>query len=387
MIALWSSGATSAPARHVYVAPRLEGSRLVIDGDLGKAEWQAVPWSTPFDEIRGVVDAPEGTRPSDACRTRMKMLWDDEFLYIGAMLESDVAVVASFTERNSPIFQKDTDFEVFIDAAGSCHCYKELEINALNVVWNLLLTRPYSNGGGEHSGRVAQPGAPCYYEVAAQRTATRLLSGALGDPTGATWSVEIALAHSDTLARQPGVRAPAVGTRWRINFSRVERCGEVNWTWQPQTVWEPRERRYVGKVNMHLPDAWGLVEFGAMDTSAAGQSQPGAPSPSDAAHAAAFQLYYAQLMHRDLHGSFAPSVRALSDSGLLVEADLVPCELGIATDAQALAIGAPYEPEPEASEPEPGTVFVATAFDPSTGHSVSVRHDRLVVTRAPGSLV
>ena len=79
-------------------------------------------------------------------------------------------------------------------------------------------------------------------------------------------------------------------------------------------------------------------------------------------------------------------MRALSDSGLLVEADLAPCELDIATDAQALAIGGPYEPEPEASEPEPGTVFVATAFDPSTGHSVSVRHDRLVVTRAPGSL-
>ena len=34
------------------------------------------------------------------------------------------------------------------DAAGSCHNYKELELNAKNVVWNLLLTRPYADGGG-----------------------------------------------------------------------------------------------------------------------------------------------------------------------------------------------------------------------------------------------
>ena len=76
-------------------------------------------------------------------------------------------------------------------------------------------------------------------------------------------------------------------------FSRVERKGEVNWTvcrvhartrscspcqgsvghgvhscsslamsvqWAPQVVWEPRSRKYEGKINMHLPDAFGYVE-------------------------------------------------------------------------------------------------------------------------------
>ena len=218
----------------------------------------------------------------------MKMLWDDSHLYVCAIVESTSEVVSSFTERNSPIFQKDSDFEVFIDAAGTHHSYKELEVNPSNVVWNLLLTRPYADGGGEHSGRVAAPGAPDFYEVAAQRTATRLLKGRLGAPSGATWAVEIAMAHSDTLVCQPSARPPAVGHRWRINFSRVEECGAVNWTyarvhassqtpsrppgllahesqppmfarriavrrWGPQVVWQPRTGRYEGQVNMHLP--------------------------------------------------------------------------------------------------------------------------------------
>jgi len=295
------------------------------------------------------------------------------------VLESDFAVVASFTKRNSPIFQKDSDFEVFIDAAGSCHCYKELEVNAINTVWNLLLTRPYSNGGGEHSGRVAEPGAPDYYEVAAQRTATRLLSGALDDPAGATWAVEIALAHSDTLARQPGAQAPSVGARWRINFSRVERCGEVNWTWQPQTVWEPSKRRYQGMVNMHLPDAWGFVEFGeeGLRVQEAGQNFPVAAAPEDAAHDAAFRLYYAQHAYREAKGSFAPSVEALSD--YINEAALAPCALTISTDADdmAAAMGSGGEAQGASAEPK---AFVATATH-LDGASVSVRHDRLVVSR------
>ena len=166
-----------------------------------------------------------------------------------------------FTERNSPIYQKDSDFEVFIDADYSCHQYKEFEVNPNNVVWNLMLTQPYADGGEECSGRVATPKEnDRYYEVAKQRSATRLLSGAIGDPNGATWAVEVAFAHSDTLARcafPSRAIQPTVGNRWRVNFSRVERCGEINWTWAPQIIWEPRSKcRRPGKVNSASPRRW-----------------------------------------------------------------------------------------------------------------------------------
>jgi len=36
--------------------------------------------------------------------------------------------------------------QVFVDADGSTHWYKELEVNAINTTWHLTLPQPYING-------------------------------------------------------------------------------------------------------------------------------------------------------------------------------------------------------------------------------------------------
>jgi len=41
----------------------------------------------------------------------------------------------------------DNDFEVFIDPDGDNHEYYEFEMDALNTVWDLLLKKPYRDGG------------------------------------------------------------------------------------------------------------------------------------------------------------------------------------------------------------------------------------------------
>jgi hypothetical protein len=252
---------------HVYIAP-YTSVPITIDGNIEKPEWKYVPWSSYFDDIRGATDAPPEDRPNDNCRTKMKMMWDDEFLYIAAIIESDMEVRATLKERNSPIFHEDSDFEVFLDSSSSCHHYKELEMNALNTVWNLMLDKPYADGGHEYSGRVARPGEPNYYEVQGQKTAVRIVEGSLnnGDENRrrTVWSVEIALYHGDTLKFQPPgfAHIPIIGDLWRINFSRVEKKGRLNWTWQKQRVWDPEQKRHCGKVDMHMPDAWGYVKFG-----------------------------------------------------------------------------------------------------------------------------
>ena len=84
---------------HVYLAPRLAGGALQIDGNLDKPQWAAAPWSTPFEDIRGIADAPAEAQPRSSCVTRMKMLWDDEYLYVGAILESDFAVTKDANRR------------------------------------------------------------------------------------------------------------------------------------------------------------------------------------------------------------------------------------------------------------------------------------------------
>jgi len=94
-----------------YVARRLaaDAPPLTIDGDLEKPEWAEVEWSVPFGDIRGVADAPKEAQPTEKQRTRMKMRWDDEYLYVAAHLESDRTVRATFTKHNEPIFTEDSD--------------------------------------------------------------------------------------------------------------------------------------------------------------------------------------------------------------------------------------------------------------------------------------
>jgi len=297
-----------ALAPRQYVARRLaaDSSPLTIDGDLEKQEWSEVEWSEPFGDIRGVADALKEAQPTDKQQTRMKMRWDDTYLYVAAHLASDFPVLASFTKHNEPIFTEDSDFEVFIDPAGTTHAYKELEINALNTVWNLMLNRPYGDDGSEHSARVAKEGERKYYEVTGLKSAVRVVRGALNAEGGAEWTVELAMRHEDTLAGQPDFAAPpAVGGLWRINFSRVEKKGDVNWVWSPQVVWDANHSKHAGIVGMHLPDAWGWVQFAPAE---------GAAPLRDVtwpARLAALNLYYAQQLYLSQTGNFSTTLSAL----------------------------------------------------------------------------
>src|SRR2546421_339538 len=55
-------------------------------------------------------------------------------------------VCATLTEHASVIVH-DNDFEVVLDPDGDNHLYAELELNAHNTAWDLLLTKPYKDGG------------------------------------------------------------------------------------------------------------------------------------------------------------------------------------------------------------------------------------------------
>ena len=57
------------------------GKGIVIDGSLSDPGWSGVEWSDDFVDITG--DPKRAPR----FRTRVKMAWDDEFLYVGADLE------------------------------------------------------------------------------------------------------------------------------------------------------------------------------------------------------------------------------------------------------------------------------------------------------------
>lgn len=222
-------------------------SAVTVDGNPSEAAWAKAPWTTDFVDIEGP------SRPKPRFRTRAKMLWDDQYLYVLAELE-EPDLWATYSRHDMVIFHEH-DFEVFLDPDGDGLHYFEFEINALNTGWDLYLPKPYKDGGKADDG----------WEIPGLKTAVRLV-GTLNNPGDKDfgWTVEMAFPWTAfNRGPRPAV-PPKPGESWRINFSRVEwkldvvngqyrkRPGlkEDNWVWSPQ-----------GVINMHVPEKWGFVEF------------------------------------------------------------------------------------------------------------------------------
>jgi hypothetical protein len=267
---------------------------LTIDGRLDEAAWKQAPWTDWFVDIEG--DA----KPKPRFGTRVKMLWDDKYFYIGAILE-EPHVWGTLTEHDSVIFQ-DNDFEVFIDPDGDNHNYCEFEINALNTTWDLLLTCPYRDGGKAVNS----------WEIPGMKHGVHI-DGTLNDPrdTDRGWSVELAFPWKVLVELAHRPMPPQHGDQWRVNFSRVEWLHEIvegkyrkikgkpedNWVWSPQ-----------GVIDMHRPEAWGYVQF-SMKT--AGKDDF-APDPAWPARAALMQLYSVQREYHKKNKRWAKSLDELA---------------------------------------------------------------------------
>ena len=83
---------------------------IVVDGSLNDPGWSGLHWTDDFVDITG----NPALRPR--FRTRVKLGWDDAFLYVGAKLE-EPHVWGTIRRRNAVIFE-DNDFELFLDPEG-----------------------------------------------------------------------------------------------------------------------------------------------------------------------------------------------------------------------------------------------------------------------------
>jgi hypothetical protein len=298
-----TEGRASSPAapdlRH-YICYRVTG-QIETDGRLDEPAWQAARWSEAFVDIEGY------DRPAPEWRTRFKLLWDDEFLYVGAELE-EPHIWATLTRRDAVIY-RENDFEVFIDPDGDTHNYLELEINAIGTVWDLFLAKPYRDGGKAQSE----------WDIAGLRAAVSV-RGTVNDPSDRDegWTVELAIPWSAVAEQAPSVW-PRDGEHWRLNFSRVEwqleevdgdyrkvtdpasgrPLPEHNWVWSPQ-----------GAVNMHMPEMWGIVQFSNL-VAGAGNVPLRFPVDEDVRWALR-QVYYAQRSYYREHERYAADLAELA---------------------------------------------------------------------------
>jgi hypothetical protein len=223
-----------------------------IDGRLDEAIWSATPWSRLFTDIEG------DRRPKPAYATRMKMIWDDSCLYLAASL-AEPDVWATLKNHDDIVFH-DNDFELFIDPRNTTHKYYEIEINAINTIFDLFMPKAYRNGGS----------AVIDWDLKGLRSAVQV-QGTLNDPAkrDSGWTVEMAIPFRSLDANRRNAD-DRLQDLWRINFSRVEwdidkRGGvytrlknsasgrikpEHNWVWSEQ-----------GVINMHYPERWGYLQF------------------------------------------------------------------------------------------------------------------------------
>jgi len=243
-----------------YVCYRASGP-IVVDGLLNEGSWLRAPSTDLFVDIEG------DRMPPPWYGTRVKVLWDDEYLYVGAMLE-DENVWGTLTEEDAPVYF-DNDFEIFLDIDNDGRWYFEFEMNALNTVYDVL---------------IARKGAwlDIDWDIEGILTAVHV-DGTLNNPadTDRGWTCEIAWPMK-SLAEQAGTMPvpPHDGDEWRIDFPRVELVMDEeskrlqrkpgtpvqNWVWSPPLV-----------VNNHWIEALGFLRFstdvvGAQDDTAVAAS-------------------------------------------------------------------------------------------------------------------
>ncbi|WP_324677379.1 carbohydrate-binding family 9-like protein [Hymenobacter sp. GOD-10R] len=268
---------------------------LAMDGNLQESDWQKAAWTSNFVDIEGAA------KPLPTFQTRVKMLWNDSTLFIAATMQ-EPQIWATQTHHDDIIY-KDNDFEVFIDPDDNTHQYFEIEVNALNKIFDLFLPKPYRNKGDALIG----------WDVAGLQSGVSI-DGTLNQPQDQdkSWTVEMAIPLKALRMGFP-FQAPTEGTLWRINFSRVEWDTKVvgdknpklkdaagkdlpehNWVWSPQ-----------GVINMHYPERWGYLQF-TRQANTTFQLPP-----AELRKRYLWLVYYRQQQYREKAGRYAATLAEL----------------------------------------------------------------------------
>jgi hypothetical protein len=284
-----------------YVCYKTSDS-INVDGKMEESAWLKAEWTDDYVDIEGAV------KPTPRFRTRCKMLWDENYLYIAAEIQ-EPDIWSNVKNRDDVIFY-DNDFEVFIDPDGDTHRYSEFEMNALNTVWDLLLVQPY---------RDTKNAAIDAWDFKGLKTGVSV-NGTINKPgdVDKNWTVEIAFPWKAFKEIAETAAPPNDNDQWRINFSRVEWKTEViegkyqkqidpatgkpfpedNWVWSPQ-----------GVVNMHYPEMWGYVQFSKEAVGSAKTSF--IENKDEAAKWFLRNIYYKESSYFEKHGVFTTSVNEL----------------------------------------------------------------------------
>jgi hypothetical protein len=201
------------------ICPRRELRELMADVS-------AEPW-------RGIApvhfsEAITGASPQQG--TEVRCAWNaGEWRILFHASDSDAW--ATMTERDASLYEEET-VEVFLDPAGDLESYFEIEVNPLGTVLDIAFRKSRSGYKGDRA-----------WDCEGLRTLVR--------KNAEVWTVEIAIPFA-SVTNTP----PHPGTRWRVNFCRIDRPSRDGSIPRELTAWSPPMR-----ANFHTQERFGVVEF------------------------------------------------------------------------------------------------------------------------------
>lgn len=235
-----NSGVAHLIKERRYVVKRVEAP-LVIDGRLGEAEWENALLTEPF------VKQEDGT--SVDVKTQGKLLWDDQYLYIG-IIAYDQDVWGKLTSRDSHLW-KEEPVEVFCDPDNDTKNYFEIEINPRGTELDILMSKSYSAGGT----------ADFSWNISGFKSAVSI-DGTLNNPadTDTAWYCEMAIPFTalDSRIMSSMTIPPIAGDIWRLNLARYNRKRDNagNELSVETSCWSK-----TGTSLFHVPEKFGHIVF------------------------------------------------------------------------------------------------------------------------------
>ncbi|ORX90117.1 hypothetical protein K493DRAFT_340224 [Basidiobolus meristosporus CBS 931.73] len=303
---LGNNTACKVPSPKTHVSYRASGP-IVLDGKLDDPAWEKVPWTDYFGNIQG----PAGIAPPPVMNTRVKIMFDDEYIYVGAQIDEEV--IRAKTKYCEGEKWDDNDFQFYLDAERTNTNLKVIKMNALGLYESLIYDKPPSNKG------VGKP-----WDIKSKFEFKVYTNGKVNDPRwtkvkGGYWSVEWKL-HKSLLSNKASTKRDVEGVPayQNMNFLRTgynptsvyplpdqtnftstaslffgippvvnspvmrkrhEVTSRYQFSWTPQYSNDPTN-----------PDLWGHVEF--KDTT--DTSVPFVEDPNYATRYALIQVYLAQ---------------------------------------------------------------------------------------------
>ena len=259
-----------------YRCKKINGG-ITINGDLTKLQWANADQSARFVDM--VTGAPA------MYDTRMAALWDENNLYIAFWAE-EPQVSATQAQRDDIVFLEN-DLEVFIDGGD---CYYELEVNALNTVYEVFFIwkDAYKRGSrfdvpqfdvfkekamtfGGNFDRTdttfwwgTHPRGLRWtfldYDMEGLQTAVQI-DGKINDPAHIDkgWTLEIAIPWKSMqwLANGRSI-PPKAGDVWRIFFGRFQKLVSSGQEIQPHPAWVLSKH---GLYDTHMPECFPYVHL------------------------------------------------------------------------------------------------------------------------------